>query len=172
MAASGKQLSETGGWAAEARATGEQPNAGLIDWLHESGLLTRRLRKHCGSQFAMHVLHDAACQDAKGLHRVVLLCCGDQPCIYAVTDVPASTLATHDWLARLGDEPLGETLQSRADVTRSEFSYALLQPEALPPETGATQATWARRSEFRIGAAALTVTEVFLPALSACAATR
>lgn len=141
------------------------PDPLTASWLAEERLLTRRLKSRCGYTFRMQVLRNAAGSDATGLHREVLLCCGAAPCIYAVTDVPAATLAKHGWLAQLGDDPLGETLQSRADVSRGEFSYALLQPQSLPAEAGATTAAWARRSEFRIGTAVLTVTEVFLDAL-------
>jgi len=167
MAASGQQLSNTGTWLAEARYDGLTPDPVTVGWLEEEGLLTRRLRAHCGNAFSMQVLSNAG-SDGSGLHREVLLCCEDSPCIYAVTDVPAATLAEHSWLAQLGDDPLGEALRSRADVTRSRFSYALLQPQSLPVATGVTAPVWARQSEFRIGSAALTVTEVFLAALNDC----
>ncbi|MBT8423062.1 MAG: chorismate lyase [Gammaproteobacteria bacterium] len=173
MAASGQQLSDTGNrfasrWLAEPRCAELTPDTLIASWLTETGLLTRRLRTLCGDDFNMQVLRNAEGDDVIGLHREVLLCCGPAPCIYAVTDVPAATLREHDWLAQLGDEPLGETLQSRADVTRSSFSYALLQPESLPAAAKATTPAWARRSAFQIGAATLSVTEVFLAALNDC----
>ena len=166
MAASGQQLSDAGAWFSEPRCDDLSPDALTASWLAEEGLLTQRLRSLCGEAFRVQVLRNTAGDaETTGLHREVLLCCDALPCIYAVTDVPAATLAEHGWLAELGDEPLGETLQTRADVTRSSFTYALLQPPSLPAEAGATTAAWARRSEFRIGSAALTVTEGFLDAL-------
>jgi len=148
---------------------GPQPSAGLRSWLTEPGLLTARLRNNCVQGFRMRVLHDAISNAGAGLHREVLLCCGDAVCIYAITDVPAATLAAHDWLAGLGEEPLGETLRDRADVSRSAFEYALLDPRNLPVEAGEQRAeVWARRSTFTIGTAPLTVTEVFLPGLQSC----
>lgn len=169
MAASRQHFSDAGPWQTQPRSGAEEPDAELSDWLHSGGLLTRRLRERCGSAFNMRVLSNAACDATAALHREVLLCCNDQPCIYAVTAVPAATLAAHGWLAQLGDEPLGEALQGRADVTRSAFGYALLPPQALPAQAGASGPVWARRSEFSIGAANLTVTEVFLDALRDCA---
>ena len=167
MSATGAQQ-DSALWHAEALAGAARPDAATLAWLTEGGLLTQRLRNTCGPDFKMRVLRDAACDTTAGLHREVLLCCGGHACIYAVTDVPAATLQEHAWLADLGDEPLGETLQGRADVTRSPFSYALLDAAALPAEAGVDTAVWARRSDFLIGTAALTVTEVFLPALGDC----
>ncbi len=156
-------------WRHEAVTGGLCPDAMTLGWLTEDGLLTRRLRSQCGPAFSMRVLRNAACATTAGLHREVLLCCGDQPCIYAVTDVPAATLHAHDWLARLGDGALGEVLQGRADVSRSPFEFALLSTASLPPEVPVAAAVvWARRSDFRIGSTTLTVTEVFLPALGEC----
>ncbi len=168
MSATGIQLGTTR-WQADTVAGALQPDPVTLDWLTESGLLTRRLRARCGAGFAMRVLRDAAGDATAGVHREVLLCCRELPCIYAVTDVPATTLREHGWLATLGGEPLGEALQNRADVTRSDFEFALLDGDGLPGETHAAgRQVWARRSDFLIGPAALTVTEVFLPGLGHC----
>lgn len=169
MAASRLQLSDSENWRAQPQSGADAPDPELTAWLRWDGLLTRRLRERCGAAFNMQVLRNDACATTAALHREVLLCCNDRPCIYAITAVPAATLAAHDWLADLGDEPLGETLQGRADVSRSAFSYTLLQPQALPAQAAATEPVWARRSEFRIGDTGLTVTEVFLAALRDCA---
>ncbi len=157
-------------WAATPEIDGCRPDAEMQSWLTETGLLTRRLRRLCGDRFNMRVLRDQPCSVSAGLHREVLLCCGERSCIYAITDVPAATLAAHPWLAKLGDEPLGESLQARAggtpSVSRSNFSYALLDSRHLPAATRGP--VWARRSEFRIGTDALGVTEVFLTNLAGC----
>jgi len=174
MAATGQQSTgqlgeRTDAWLTEPRSSSSAPDTELDSWLRTDGLLTQRLREHCGASFNMQVLRDDACKDTDGLRREVLLCCDSTPCIYAITEVPANTLDAHSWLAELGDEPLGEALQDRADVTRSAFRFALLSPQQLPEQSGATTDVWARRSEFHIGADALTVTEVFLDTLRDCA---
>ena len=157
-------------WSESPDVDGRRPDADTLSWLGETGLLTRRLRKLCGNRFNMRVLHDQPCTVSSGLHREVLLCCDDLPCIYAITDVPADTLTGHPWLAELGDESLGEALQSRTDITpsvsRSRFAYALLDSRHLPAASAGP--VWARRSEFHIGNNALCVTEVFLADLSDC----
>jgi chorismate-pyruvate lyase len=146
------------------------PDPTLSSWLAENGLLTARLKSCCDSRFNMRVLRNQSCTSTERLHREVLLCCDNQACIYAITDVPAATLSAHKWLAELGDEPLGETLQTHADVTRSNFEYALLNNSSIPAAgNGNSQAiAWARKSSFYIGAEALTVIEVFLDGLRNC----
>jgi len=137
-------------------------------WLREAGLLTARLRARCGNRFNMRVLRNQPCTNTERLHREVMLCCDDQACIYAITDVPAATLAAHRWLAELGNDPLGETLQTRADVSRSSFEYALLDGSSIPACDNPHKKVWARKSSFFIGAEALTVIEVFLDGLKHC----
>ena len=103
--------------------------------------------------------------------RRIILWCGNQPCIYAETCIPKSTTAAHPWLAQLGDEPLGEQLLQKTDVSRSDFVFALFPTEQLPAALDElkSEALWARRSDFSIGTDALTVTEVFLPGILDCA---
>ena len=156
-------------WHADPDACG-CPGPAVQSWLNEKGLLTARLRSCCGPRFNMRVLRDQPCTNSARLHREVLLCCDESACIFAVTDVPAATLSAHNWLGQLGDEPLGETLQSRADVSRSDFEYALLAADSVPGNDSPGATVWARRSSFFIGKDALTVTEVFLGGLDRCAA--
>jgi len=148
----------------------EAPDEFTQGWLSEAGLLTQRLRKNCGERFKMRLLHSQTGRATAGLRREVLLCCGNNACIYAITEIPATTLAAHDWLSKLGDEPLGEALRSRDNVSRSAFEYALIDAARLPADINPAHPVWARRSEFRIGGDALTVTEVFLPGLAHCSA--
>jgi len=159
-------------WSDTPDVSGHSPDTNTLSWLSEEGLLTRRLHDCCGSQFNMRVLRYQSCSISAGLRREVLLCCGEQACIYAITDVPQITLAQHGWLAELGDEPLGESLQSRSNVSRTQFVYALIDPRHLPATLAADSPAWARRSEFLIGADALSVTEVFLHGLAACGSQR
>lgn len=158
----------TGVWNDTPDAAGCRPDANTLSWLTETGLLTRRLEDICGDAFNMQVLRDQPCSVSAGLHREVLLCCGKQACIYAITDVPAATLEVHGWLAELGGEPLGESLQSRTAVSRSRFAYALLDTGELPEIVAASNPAWARRSSFLIGNDALNVTEIFLAGLNNC----
>jgi chorismate--pyruvate lyase len=146
------------------------PDLVMRGWLSAPGLLTQRLRSNCGERFNMRLLNHQSDPVAAGLRREVLLCCGDNACIYAVTDIPAATLTVHGWLAELGDEPLGEALRSRNNVSRSAFEYALIDTACLPADITQDPSVWARRSEFRIGSDALSVTEVFLPGLAHCTA--
>lgn len=147
-------------------------------WLRERGLLTQRLRASCKEHFRLEVLADTGLQaPADDVHlREVLMCCGDRPCIYARTLIPAATAKAHPWLRSLGNEPLGERLQDRDGVKRSDFRFAALgagTPEArqLLPEDLANSTTdilWARSSTFSIGAHEISVTEIFLPGILGC----
>jgi len=104
------------------------------------------------------------------LIREVVLSCGDTPCIYAETRIPGITLEQHSWLGSLGNEPLGESLETRSHFSRSNFEYALLDPSLLPQAVPIAQpvALWARRSDFFSGETSLTVTEIFLPGILKC----
>ncbi|MEE4184585.1 MAG: chorismate lyase [Gammaproteobacteria bacterium] len=153
-------------WLSAPAALAPAPHSLLLSWLTEPGLLTRRLKAACPNRFRLEVLPGDA-----SLLREVALCCGDQRCIYAATEAPVATLAAHPWLQSLGAASLGETLNQRAaehgvTVVRSAFSFAHFGPTGLPAGLLAPAAeAWARRSQFLLDGAALTVTEVFLPAL-------
>lgn len=154
-------------WFGDPQLAGDPPPE-LLGWLTEAGLLTRRLQRACGSGFRLEVIREIATAAAGAdAHREVVLYCNDRPCIYAATQIPASTLAAHPWLARLGSMPLGEALHGRPGVERSAFEYAQLPSAGLPDDLlSGEDAAWARRSTFRLGAFELGVTEVFLHALS------
>ncbi|MDP6436303.1 MAG: chorismate lyase [Gammaproteobacteria bacterium] len=168
MSAREPQTGDTVLWHREPEQTGLQPKPLLRGWLQETGLLTARLRRLCASEFRLEVLDTQSGQDEPTEHdfqRRVILHCGEQPCVYAETVIPAATAATHPWLNELGDEPLGERLQTLPEVHRSEFRYALLTADSLPSELAERHQMplWARQSDFHISDATLTVTEVFLP---------
>jgi chorismate--pyruvate lyase len=155
-------------WHSEPELTGIQPDAILRGWLEETGLLTARLRQLCDSGFRLEVLAaNANHATDNGIHRTVMLHCGDIPCVYAETTIPAVTAASHPWLNELGDEPLGERLQSQPDVQRSGFRFALMSAADLPVNIADKNAPlWARQSDFQLGETSLTVTEVFLPGIA------
>ncbi len=159
-------------WHHEPEQTGAPPRPVLRGWLKEAGLLTVRLRRLCESGFRLEVLDADANSDQpfnNDIHRRVILHCGEQPCIYAETVIPAATAARHPWLNELGDEPLGERLQAQPDVRRSEFLFARLAPDSLPRKLKLADRhdapLWARQSDFHISEVSLTVTEVFLSGL-------
>jgi len=143
-------------------------DARMRSWLVTPGLLTERVRAIAGAAFSLVVLGEDA---SHGEHRrTILLGTRAVPWIYAETSIPDASLATHPWLARMGEVSLGEELTARGG-TRSDFAYARLMPDAplvaralaraaLPP-----QALWIRRSEFSIAGAPLTVQEAFLPGI-------
>ena len=170
-------------WLTEKGFQEEKINPPMLSWLLEKGLLTKRLQSLCGDHFRLEVLHGpTAGQDAltlanssiatDGLKREIVMFCGEKPCIYAQTNVSESTANTHPWLRTLGAAPLGERLQSLADVTRSDFTFACV--EALDSDIyplgrfSITGPLWARRSTFTIRSHELIVMEVFLPGLIAC----
>lgn len=156
-------------WLTEPQSPDAKPRPLLRSWLTDTGLLTPRMRRLCADEFRLQVLEDDATQATDTLRRV-MLCCGDLPCIYAETFLPAKTRAAHPWLCELGSESLGEALQSRSDVSRGRFEYALLPSEQLPvtAKAGDESVLWARRSVFTVGHESLTVTEIFLPGLIEC----
>lgn len=170
MAAAANTHTPDSGWQREPACNGKQPDNALLAWLLDSGLLTRRLRQLGHGDFRLQVLppdDPANAPVAAGLRRV-LLWSGEHACIYAQTKIPAATLRAHPWLAALGNEPLGETLHSRADVRRTPFEFALVNREGLPGQVpAADDATlWARRSDFLLDEHGLTVTEIFLGGLA------
>jgi chorismate--pyruvate lyase len=156
-------------WLSEPESPAQRLTPALRSWLTDTGLLTARMRSFCANNFRLEVLEDDATLATDTLRRV-LLCCAELPCIYAETFLPATTRAAHPWLSGLGSEPLGEALQSRPDVSRGNFEFALLAPPQLPVEARASNASalWARRSVFTLGREPLTVTEIFLPGVIQC----
>jgi chorismate--pyruvate lyase len=155
------------GWVAVPEETGQIPAPALRSWLTEPGLLTARLRTSCSDGFSLKVLEHSPPAGGTPARRRIFLRCGKRDCVYAETLIPNTTIAAYSWLNVLGDEPLGERLAMEPGVSRSEFRFCLLNDAALPAElAGAQETLWARQSEFTLGDNALTVTEIFLPALA------
>lgn len=103
--------------------------------------------------------------------REVLLCCDEQPMVYAHTVVPLSA-TTSDWpfFGTLGERSLGTTLFGDPRVWRGRLEYArlharhplVLRAAAALDRTLPTP-LFARRCLYRRGKGLLLVTEVFLP---------
>jgi chorismate--pyruvate lyase len=171
MTAQNKTRPDAGIWESEPGLAGPPLDDVMCSWLLEPGLLTTRLRTQCGNKFRLQLVNEShSDDDPQALYRQVALCCGDEPCIYAESRIPLETANAHFWLRDLGNEPLGERLQEKTDVSRSAFDYAYLLPDVLPEwirryADEDKHELWARRSEFFIGEHSLQVTEYFLPGL-------
>lgn len=151
-------------------------------WLVDGGSLTRRLQGCCRDFAVERVrLIDARpkleeaqllCVSARrlALLREVRLHCGGRPVVFAHSILPHKSLRG-PWLGlvHLGNKPLGGQLFSNPRVVRTPLEYKKLhRHHALYRRATAhlkvlPAAIWARRSVFRLGCAAILVTEVFLP---------
>ena len=157
--------------------------APLRGWLLESGSLTARIRRS-GEHFALELLGEArepADPDdlrllgsaGPSLHvRRVRLSSHGVHLVFACTLIPPQTLARHQWLAKLGKQPLGDALADQAEVSRTPFEFARID-ELDPLFADAVQGTdiapetlWARRSRFAVQNAPILVYEVFLPGVA------
>jgi chorismate--pyruvate lyase len=151
-------------------------------WLVDGGSLTRRLQRRC-RDFAVQPVRvvdarpklDEAqllCATARrvALLREVRLICAGRPVVFAHSVLPHKSLRG-PWLglARLGNRPLGGQLFANPRVMRTPLEYKKLHRHhplyrrATAHLTAQTADIWARRSVFRLGCAAILVTEVFLP---------
>lgn len=171
MSAQQPQTDHTLHWLASPDWPGHRPQAAMKFWLTADGWLTARLKQLSPEGFRVEVLPDQPgpnADPADTMLRRVIIWCDNQACIYAETAIPETTSKAHPWLGKLGAEPLGQVLENRADVSRSEFEYALVAAAALPAKLSApaTESYWARRSVFSIGTETITVTEVFLPGIN------
>ena len=176
MTAQQQQNYASGIWQTDPELTNPAPEQALLDWLVEPGLLTARLRTQCGPAFHLEVVSEtsATSEQVEGdLSRQIVLRCGDTPCVFAESHLPKATLEAHDWLRDLGNEPLGERLQSRSDISRGPFTFSVADIDLIPAKLQryAGDTLYARRSNFFIGEHELTVTEIFFPTVVNCGLT-
>jgi chorismate--pyruvate lyase len=164
----------------------------LHSWLADTGSLTERLITHCqhfnvqvvGQDFlpisaierqalaqSDYFKPDAA---ADFLVREVLLCCDQQPWVFARTVIPAATLTgAEQKLAQLGEQPLGATLFNAANMTRQNLVVAAFSNDTPVTRLAHAQLAplirplWGRRSLFHLSNKPLLVHEIFLPAAQA-----
>ncbi|MCE2594128.1 chorismate lyase [Motilimonas cestriensis] len=167
-------------------------DSSLYSWLADAGSLTERLMANC-QHFSVRVIGQdvlpvsdverQALADSKYFNpsadtqymvREVLLCCDQQPWVFARTVIPASTLTGEErQLATLGEQPLGATLFNAASMTRQNLVVASFSANSLVSqvvhqrfdEEGAI--LWGRRSLFHLSNKPLLVHEIFLPAAQA-----
>lgn len=105
-----------------------------------------------------------AAQEPPGLRRDVILKAGNTPCVTASTLMPSSVLKLHPWLGKLGNKPLGESLEQRVPHRRGEFEFAQVDLHlTFPLEPPSVHFIWARRYRFSLEGGDLLVTEIFLP---------
>ena len=157
-------------------------SAAYRPWLVDGGSLTRRLQRRY-PDFAVEPVRlldrrpqlDEAqllCVPARrlALLREVRLVGAGQPAVFAHSILPHKSLRG-PWLGlmHLGNKPLGGQLFADPRVVRTPLEYKKLHRhhplfrKATAHLKVLPQATWARRSVFSLGCAAILVTEVFLP---------
>ena len=161
---------------------------GLLDpvlrsWLTEPHSLTARcqrasetfrvrlLRFGKGRALADEAVEGGVGRDLAWVREVVLECDG-RPVIFAHTTLAvAGNGRLTRWMARLGSRSLGSLLFAypgfrRGDIEflRLDFRHPLYRKAARLVPVGAE--LWARRSRHSLGAQAVLVTEVFLPAIA------
>lgn len=158
-----------------------RPAAAAVAWLTEPGLLTERLRACCGGQSGLTVVSEREaplalaesallqCPGNAAFVREIELTCDGRPWVFAQSLIPLATLARHGWLAKLGENALGERLAAVPGLKRGPLEIARLTPgvalfhRALRQGADQPVELWARRSWFAIDGARLLVQEVFLP---------
>lgn len=152
----------------------------LSGWLFDDSSLTARMRALCGEGFSVRVISqqwqrmaadDASAMSLKGVHsalvRQVLLCCDEQPLVYAITIIPETTIQGGlRRYANMGSRPLGAMLFSDRTMKREEVQVTQLPKwhEAFR-YTEIDEEMWGRRSVFRVSEKPLLVGEYFLPEL-------
>ena len=134
----------------------------------------------CGEDFSVRVIsqhwqklnaEEASAMSFKhvrsALVRQVLLCCGDQPLVYARTVIPATTVqGAQRRYANMGNRPLGAMLFADRTMRREEVQVAILPAShEVNQFSKADEPVWGRRSVFRVAGKPLLVSEYFLPDL-------
>ena len=134
----------------------------------------------CGEDFSVRVIsqhwqklnaEEASAMSLKhvrsALVRQVLLCCGDQPLVYARTVIPATTVqGAQRRYANMGSRPLGAMLFADRTMRREEVQVAILPASLEVNQFSKTdEPVWGRRSVFRVAGKPLLVSEYFLPDL-------
>lgn len=140
-------------------------------WLLEAGSLTALLRLHC-QHFALEVVTERQSilppewqqqwQQQHALCREVILYCDHQPVVYAQSWLPATTIAQLQYLAALGQQPLGDVIFQHPSLQRGPIEVAYW-PELELPRLGLQHGLWGRRSVFSLLQQPFLVQEVFLP---------
>ena len=155
-------------------------NPVLLPWLFDASSLTARMVALCGKRFSVRLIsqqwqmldaEEASAMALNNVHsalvRQVLLCCDDQPLIYARTVIPVTTLrGARRRYGNMGSRPLGAMLFADRTMQREEVRVAELSATHEANQYNKTdEAVWGRRSVFRVSGKPLLVSEYFLPEL-------
>ena len=152
----------------------------LISWLFDASSLTSRLIGLCGSDFSVRVISqhyekidysEASVMVLQKAHsalvRQVLLCCDEQPLVYARTVIPVTTIqGAQRRYANMGNRPLGAMLFADRTMQREAVEVSMLPVvHEANQYTNSNEPIWGRRSVFRVSGKPLLVSEYFLPEL-------
>ena len=157
--------------------------AAASDWLLQEGSLTQRLKQHAqtfqvkllgqrpapifDSELALFKRHHARVP-FEATVREVLLCCDDQPWVFARSLFPLSALHHKNLnLSALGTMSLGQSLFDQADLLRSPFEVTTLDTEHVISQLnqqlhGKLHPLLGRRSLFSTHNQHVLVSEIFL----------
>jgi len=149
--------------------------SGWHEWLLCPGSLTARLKAY-DPAFSLQLLQQqqtalpaalaARWQQAIGIKREVLLLLAGQPCVFAQSWLPLSTLLALQPLSQLGNQPLGEVIFQQPDLQRSTIEVAYFHDGLqLAAVDDVSWPCWGRRSYFAVQQHELLVQEVFLSTL-------
>ncbi len=157
----------------------------VAEWLCDRGSLTTRLKSRCREQFRVQVLNQGwgrpGLSESRMLRmraaeraviREVRLLCDGEPCVFARTLIPASSLqGPARSLTLLGERPLGAVLFADPKARRGAMQMTRLQPRhrlyqrALNGLDCDPGEIWGRRTLFHLAGHPLLVNEIFLPDL-------
>lgn len=152
----------------------------LLPWLFDASSLTARMIDLCGKDFSVRVISQhwqkLSAEEASAMSlnhvrsalvRQVLLCCGDQPLVYARTVIPVTTVqGAQRRYANMGSRPLGAMLFADRTMRREGVQVTRLPAKhEVNKYTKIAEPVWGRRSVFRVAGKPLLVSEYFLPEL-------
>ncbi len=158
----------------------------LRSWLLDRGSLTERLRT-LGAPVSVRVLAEqhqvalTACPHwpvgSPLWIREVLLCVAEVPWVYALTEIPLTTLSVRsEALQGLGSTPLGTLLFSDPAIDVGLVHLGQQPLNSRPAQLAqsydqpVTQPLWSRTREFWLADQPLRVNETFLPFAQLCIA--
>ena len=138
---------------------------GLRRRLHAGAAWPGEDQTACGGSTDSEFAAEAIC-----VGREVLLCCREDPWVFARSVVPMATLqGRHRRIAHLGVRPLGDFLFSSSGLKRGKIRVLPLHADP-PMHAACTEAlgagpvgAWLRQSLFQLDRAPLLISEVFLP---------
>ncbi len=155
----------------------------LRGWLREPDSLTARCERAC-REFRVRLLtfrrEDSLFVTGRGKRwvREVVLTCDGRPVIFAHTELGQQARGRlRQWLAGLGSRSLGSLLFAYPGFQRGKIEYRRLDARdplyrravavAETSDGDYSRCLWARCSVHALGMQYVSVTEVFLPAISA-----